>query len=73
VDTGRGISDEEKEKIFTRFYRGDWAEESGIKGYGLGLSLVKSVVERMAGEIIIKDNQPGGTIFKVILPVLKLE
>jgi signal transduction histidine kinase len=72
-DKGRGISDDDREKIFTRFYRGYWAEDSGIKGYGLGLSLVKSVVERMSGTIKIEDNDPKGTIFKIILPVLELE
>lgn len=72
-DIGAGISTEDKEKIFTRFFRGHWAEDSGIKGYGLGLSLVKSVVERMSGKIEISDNHPQGTIFKMILPVIELE
>ena len=49
-DNGIGISDTDKEKVFDRFYRSAKAEKLGIKGYGLGLSLVKLLIEE-AGEI----------------------
>lgn len=72
-DFGIGIEDDEKEIIFKKFYRSDNAEKLGIKGFGLGLSLVKSLVEEVSGTIQVKDNKPKGTIFKVILPSVDLQ
>lgn len=71
-DSGIGISDFDKEKVFDRFYRSEKAEKLGIKGYGLGLSLVKLLIEEAGGKISIEDNEPGGTIFIVTLPHLAL-
>jgi signal transduction histidine kinase len=71
-DNGIGISDTDKEKVFDRFYRSENAEKLGIKGYGLGLSLVKLLIEEADGKIFIKDNHPSGTIFTVSLPFLDL-
>jgi signal transduction histidine kinase len=71
-DSGIGISDFDKEKVFDRFYRSEKAEKLGIKGYGLGLSLVKLLIEEAGGNISVKDNEPGGTIFIVTLPYLAL-
>ncbi len=50
-DHGIGISKADKERIFERFYRGINGEGKGIEGYGLGLSLVKSVITSMGGDI----------------------
>jgi len=72
-DLGIGISDDEKSKVFQRFYRSSCVENSGIKGYGLGLNLVQSVITRMGGKIAIEDNIPKGSIFKLSLPQLNLE
>lgn len=72
ADNGIGIKDEEKKKIFQRFYRVDEDEVNNVSGYGLGLSLVKSVVESMGGTIEISNNQPTGTIFIINLGLLKL-
>jgi len=71
-DNGIGISDIDKEKVFDRFYRSAKAEKLGIKGYGLGLSLVKLLIEEAGGKISIKDNEPNGAIFTVTLPYLAL-
>ena len=71
-DNGIGISDIDKEKVFDRFYRSEKAEKLGIKGYGLGLSLAKLLIEEAGGKISIKDNEPNGTIFTVTLPYLAL-
>jgi len=71
-DNGIGISDFDKEKVFDRFYRSEKAEKLGIKGYGLGLSLVRLLIEEAGGEISIKDNEPSGAIFTVTLPYLAL-
>ena len=71
-DYGIGIEEDEKELIFKKFYRSDRAEKLGIKGFGLGLSLVKSLVEEASGAIEILNNKPTGTIFKVTLPLIDL-
>lgn len=72
-DLGIGIADSEKDKVFDRFYRSNNVEDNGIKGYGLGLNLVESIVSRMEGSIEIKDNIPKGTIFVLTLPTIKLD
>ena len=71
-DFGVGIAEEEKEKVYDRFYRSEKVEILGIKGYGLGLSLVKSIVEAMNGTIEIKDNKPRGTVFIITFPSIEL-
>lgn len=73
VDNGIGISDYEKSRVFQRFYRSEIVEKMGIKGYGLGLSLVKAVFDEIGAEITISDNQPKGTIFTVIFPSIIIE
>lgn len=68
-DTGPGIPDEEKKKVFDKFYRmGDEMTRS-TKGTGLGLFLVKEIVSRNNGEISILDNTPSGCIFKLSFPI----
>lgn len=66
-DNGMGISDEDKKKIFDRFYR---AEKSrSTKGhFGLGLSIAYEIVSAHRGSICVADAQQGGCIFTVILP-----
>ncbi len=71
-DNGIGIEDAEKELIFKKFFRSDRAEKLGIKGFGLGLSLVKSLVEEIRGTIEVKDNKPTGSIFLITLPAIDL-
>ncbi len=71
IDQGPGIPDAEKTKIFERFYRG--SQTANKEGYGLGLSLVESIIKNMGGKIIIKNNSPHGTIFEVSLNKLRLE
>lgn len=73
ADTGIGIADEEKEKVFQKFFRTGKVENLGIKGYGLGLSVVKSIITQMNGTITIEDNKPHGSIFIVRLPAVELE
>lgn len=71
-DNGIGIDDLEKVNIFQKFYRTPQAEKLGIKGFGLGLSLVKSIVEEISGSIEVLDNKPKGTIFNVYLARIEL-
>jgi signal transduction histidine kinase len=72
-DNGIGIDDLEKVNVFQKFYRSQSAEKMGIKGFGLGLSLVKSIVDEASGKIEIADNKPNGTIIKITLPAVELE
>lgn len=69
ADNGIGIPALEKKRVFERFYRvGDEAVRKS-KGTGLGLYLVKKLVETYGGRIVILDNVPKGTIFDVTLPI----
>lgn len=73
IDEGIGISDKEKIKIFNRFYRVEEKRINNTRGYGLGLSLVKSVTESMGGKVTVYDNKPQGSIFEIILPIIKFD
>ncbi|MGT2674564.1 sensor histidine kinase [Streptococcus rupicaprae] len=68
-DNGIGIADEDKKKIFDRFYRVDKARTRQNGGLGLGLSLAKQIVDRLGGQITIQDRYPKGTVFEVRLPL----
>ena len=70
-DNGIGIHPEDKEKIFEEFYRSPEAKKKEYMGTGLGLPLVKQIVEKYGGNISL-ESQPGeGTEFKVELPILQ--
>ncbi|MFN9002863.1 MAG: ATP-binding protein [Alphaproteobacteria bacterium] len=64
-DTGPGISDADKLKVFRRFYRVDTSRNT--PGYGLGLSLVKAIVEYHAGTLTLEDNTPQGLKVTILL------
>ncbi|MGY6498314.1 MAG: sensor histidine kinase, partial [Microcella sp.] len=67
-DTGVGISSADKERLFEQFYRADSARASAIRGVGLGLPIVKAIVDAHRGRINI-DSEPGeGTTVTVRLP-----
>lgn len=68
TDNGIGISDEDKQHIFERFYQVR-VNDKHIKGTGIGLDLVRSLVELHKGEITVSDNPSGkGTRFTIIIP-----
>ena len=67
-DDGIGIPEEEQEKIFDRFYRGDDARST--PGTGLGLSMVKKIAELHGAEIRVKSSPGEGSTFSVIFPAL---
>jgi signal transduction histidine kinase len=69
-DNGIGISDEEIERIFDRFYRADNSRTREISGTGLGLSIVQQVVKLHDGTIRVIGNENIGTTFIVTLPKL---
>ncbi len=66
-DTGIGIAEADQERIFERFYRG-MAEELGIPGTGLGLTIVKEIVESYGGHISVRSQLGVGSAFTVYLP-----
>ncbi len=67
-DQGLGIPDKDKQKIFQKFYRLGDESTRNTKGTGLGLYLVKEIIQRHAGKVWVKDNQPTGSIFHLIIP-----
>ena len=67
-DVGCGISDDDKQKIFDRFFRVDKARSRSQGGLGLGLSLALEIVRQHGGSIKVLDNEPQGTIMYVQLP-----
>lgn len=68
ADQGQGIAKENRQKIFERFYREDESHSNKVTGSGIGLSIVKMIIEKYHGKITIRDNEPVGTIFTVYLP-----
>jgi signal transduction histidine kinase len=66
ADHGIGISDAEKDRIFDRFYRVGSEETRNTKGTGLGLYIVKEVLNRHDASIKVKDNDPVGSVFEVV-------
>lgn len=63
IDNGYGIPDNEKEKIFDRFYRIDSSRSNEISGTGLGLSIVRQLVILYEGTIEVQDTPGGGSTF----------
>ncbi|EPG65267.1 ATP-binding protein [Leptospira wolffii] len=68
MDQGIGIKDEDKERIFERFFRVDKNRSRKEGGTGLGLSIVKHIVRLHHGSVKVFDNPEGGTIFSVTIP-----
>ncbi|WP_368791122.1 sensor histidine kinase [Companilactobacillus farciminis] len=68
-DTGVGIKDSDKKKIFGRFYRVDKSRNQSSGGHGLGLSIAKQIVANHQGHIFVRDNLPHGSEFVVELPI----
>jgi DNA-binding response OmpR family regulator len=69
ADTGPGIPHSEVDKIFDRFYQVDSSSSRDYEGSGIGLSLVKELVQLMEGRVQVESTVGSGTTFKVILPL----
>ena len=65
-DTGNGIPEELRERVFEPFFRVDKSRSRALGGVGLGLALVREIVRVHDGNIVIRDNPSGGTVFEVI-------
>ena len=68
-DNGKGISDEEKKKVFDKFYCGEKKIVDNRRSLGLGLYLCKAIIEAHGGTIYVTDNQPSGAVFHFTLPL----
>jgi len=71
ADAGIGVPDDEKEKIFEKFYRIGNEDTRKSKGTGLGLYIVKHIAGLHKGTIHVKNNLPKGTIFELSIPLSK--
>jgi len=70
-DQGIGIDSDEEQVIFQKFVRGQAAKRAGIKGTGIGLTMVQQISEAMGGEVRLQ-SQPGvGSTFTIVLPLAK--
>ena len=68
-DTGIGISDDEQERLFERFFRASTATDRVIQGIGLGLAIAKAIVEGHEGTIAVQSVEGVGTTFRLELPM----
>lgn len=69
TDTGIGIADKDKARLFEAFEQASPDTVHRFGGTGLGLTIAKGLVHQMKGQITLDDNPEGGTIFKVVCPV----
>jgi signal transduction histidine kinase len=68
ADTGMGIGSDDQEHLFERFFRTKAAGEAAIQGTGLGLTIVKAIVDAHGGTISVESAEGAGTTFRVLLP-----
>jgi signal transduction histidine kinase len=69
ADLGEGLAEEEKKKVFEKFYRVGEENTRKTKGTGLGLYLCKKIVQGHGGKIFVSNNQPHGSIFTVVFKI----
>ena len=73
ADTGVGISSEDLDKVFDRFYQGGRTQTGQITGTGLGLAIVKEIVEAHQGSIHAENKSESGASFVLTLPIFGIE
>jgi two-component system phosphate regulon sensor histidine kinase PhoR len=69
-DNGIGMSEEVQKNVFEKFYRGEKGDVHTVKGFGLGLSYVKSIVKAHQGTLSLTSHLGEGSIFTINLPQL---
>jgi signal transduction histidine kinase len=71
-DSGIGIPEEQRDRVFTRFWRSDAARERSRSGFGVGLAMVREIVDQHGGSVSFSSNEPEpGTTFEVRLPAVR--
>jgi two-component system phosphate regulon sensor histidine kinase PhoR len=70
-DRGMGLDPDEHREIFHKFVRGSAAKKAGIKGTGIGLSMVRQIVEAMGGQIQLESATGIGSTFTLLLPLVR--
>lgn len=73
ADNGPGVPPDQQEHLFDRFWRGQVGETQAVGGSGLGLPIVKSLVELHGGEIGLHSEPGEGTLFGIVLPSVEVE
>ncbi len=73
ADNGAGVSDDERERIFQKFYRGRLAQPLSLSGAGLGLPISREIVSLMGGTLELVHNDGKGACFRVKLPLTAAE
>jgi signal transduction histidine kinase len=68
-DTGIGIPNEELPRLFNKFFRGSNAVKLETEGNGLGLFIVKNIVENHRGKIVVQSEVGKGSVFSLFLPI----
>ena len=69
IDHGPGVSREEQRKVFDRFVRGRLAREASIRGSGIGLSLVRSILDSHHGYVRVESEIGHGATFTLGIPI----
>lgn len=69
IDEGNGIPDDEKRKVFSKFYRVGDETTRKTKGTGLGLYLTAHIIRQHKGRLTVKNNNPKGSVFEIALPL----
>jgi signal transduction histidine kinase len=72
-DTGMGISKEQLPNVFSRFWQADTSSQRKFQGVGIGLALVKELVEVQGGKVSVESEVQKGTVFSILLPWIKVE
>ena len=70
ADRGPGLSDDERDRVFERFYRADPSRARVSGGAGLGLPILAAIVVAHGGRAVVEPRDGGGTVFRVVLPAL---
>jgi two-component system sensor histidine kinase/response regulator len=73
ADTGPGVPEDVRDRLFTPFFQGDFAQARKTGGTGLGLAISRHLAQLMGGTIGLRPNEPGGSVFWFELPLVAPE